>query len=266
MITSENEDMARYDGALVRRVVGPIQSFLRLYHRSEVQGMDGFPSGGALVVSNHSGGLLAVDIPLIAASYYAKWGYQRPLYALCHDIILAGPTGDLLRRLGCIRATRANALAALQSGAAVVVFPGGEFDAYRPSTAANTIDFDGRTGYVQSALDARVPIVPVVSIGGHQTQWYLTRGRSLAKKVGLTKYFRLDALPLSLGFPFGLSTGVPINLPLPSKIVARVLPPIDLDAEFGSDPDVAEVDAHVRKLMQDELTDLAQERRFPVLG
>jgi hypothetical protein len=76
----------------------------------------------------------------------------------------------------------------------------------------------------------------------------------------------LEILPLSIGFPFGLSAIFPPNIPLPSKIVTRVLDPIDIRAEFGDDPDVESVDLHVRTVMQAALSELARERRFPVLG
>ena len=58
----------------------------------------------------------------------------------------------------------------------------------------------------------------------------------------------------------------PPNVPLPAKIVTRVLEPIDIAAQFGEDPDIDEVDIHVRAVMQEALDELARERRFPVLG
>ena len=76
----------------------------------------------------------------------------------------------------------------------------------------------------------------------------------------------MEILPISIGFPFGVSAIFPPNVPLPSKIVTRVLDPIDIAAEFGEDPDVDEVDLHVRAVMQAALDELAKERRFPVLG
>jgi 1-acyl-sn-glycerol-3-phosphate acyltransferase len=105
----------------------------------------------------------------------------------------------------------------------------------------------------------------MVSIGAQQTQMFLARGDSIARRLGLTKA-RMEILPVSIGFPFGLSVIFPPNLPLPSKIVTRVLDPIDIAAEFGDDPDVDEVDLHVRAVMQAALDELARERRFPVLG
>jgi 1-acyl-sn-glycerol-3-phosphate acyltransferase len=107
--------------------------------------------------------------------------------------------------------------------------------------------------------------MPTVSIGGQETQLFLTRGNWLARRLGLTKA-RMDILPVSFGFPFGLSVIFPPNLPLPAKIVTEVLEPIDVTARFGDDPDIEEVDAHVRSVMQTALDRLARRRRFPVLG
>ena len=106
---------------------------------------------------------------------------------------------------------------------------------------------------------------PTVSIGGQETQLFLTRGNWLARKLGLTKA-RMDILPMSFGFPFGLSVIFPPNVPLPSKIVTEVLEPIDITVRFGDDPDVEEVDEYVRSVMQTALKRLAHQRRFPVLG
>ena len=146
-----------------------------------------------------------------------------------------------------------------------MVFPGGDYDAARPFYRANTVDFGGRNGYVTTALEAGVPIVPVVSVGGQETQLFLGRGTALVKLARLDRVLRAKAVPISFGFPFGPSVVLPINLPLPAKIVTSVLEPIDLEP-FGAVPDVAAVDRHVREVMQRELDLLAQERRFPVLG
>jgi 1-acyl-sn-glycerol-3-phosphate acyltransferase len=147
----------------------------------------------------------------------------------------------------------------------VLVFPGGVYDAYRPTLTENVIDFNSHTGYVRTAVEAGVPIVPAVSIGGQESQLFLTRGTWLAKRLGL-KRFRSDILPISLGFPFGLSVIVPPNLPLPTKIVMQTLEAIDVVTQFGENPDVDEVDSHVRSMMQTALDALARERRFPILG
>lgn len=188
-----------------------------------------------------------------------------PVYTLAHYALFIGPLDGVLRRLGVIEASRENALVALHSGAVVLVFPGGDYDSYRPTFTANTIDFNGRTGYVRTAIEAGVPIVPTVSIGAQETQLFLTRGNWLARKLGITKA-RMDILPFSVVFPFGLSMIFPPSLPLPSKVVTEVLEPIDIAKQFGKDPDVDEVDEYVRSVMQSALDRLAKQRRCPVLG
>lgn len=262
----EPSAVTKWDPGLTERVMAWLRPLTRGYHRCEVRGLDDFPEGGALVVGNHSGGLFAMDVPVFATGFYEKFGFGRPVYTLSHDIIFAGPTGDFFRRTGFIPANHENADEALRSGGVVVVFPGGDYDVYRPTLTENTIDFDGRTGYVRAALNAGVPIVPAVSIGGQEAQLFLSRGEWMAKALRLDKLLRVKILPISIGFPFGLSAVLPVNVPLPTKIVTRVLPPIDVIARFGEEPDVDEVDAYVRRVMQEALDELARARRLPVLG
>ncbi|HNM83876.1 MAG: lysophospholipid acyltransferase family protein [Mycobacterium sp.] len=254
-----------WDPELIRRIVTLGRPIYKLWFRSEVRGLDQFPDGGALIVSNHSGGINPPDVPIFWVDFFEKFGYDRPIYTLTHDLILRGPLIGPFTRMGMIRATRENANKALRSGATVIVFPGGDYDALRPTSKQSTIDFDGRTGYVSTAIEAGVPIVPVVSIGGQETQLFLTRGKWLAKRLPLKRLTRAEEFAVSIGFPFGLSIGA-LNLPLPSKIVTQVLPAIDIKATFGKKPDVAEVDEHVRAVMQEALSGLAAERRLPILG
>ena len=262
----DDAEIGKFDPGMTQRMIGALRLFLKTYFRSEVRGLDSFPPGGALVVANHSGGMFPMDVPIFTVDFYEKFGYDRPVYTLSHDILFMGPTGEFFRRTGYIRANRENAGKALRSGGVVVVFPGGDYDVYRPTFSENVIDFNGRKGYVSAAIEAGVPIVPAVAIGGQETQLYLSRGTWLAERLGLKRLMRSDILPLSFGFPFGFSAAVPPNLPLPAKIVMQVLEPIDITAQFGEDPDIDEVDEHVRSVMQEALTKLAAQRRFPIVG
>ncbi|BBX71669.1 1-acyl-sn-glycerol-3-phosphate acyltransferase [Mycolicibacterium psychrotolerans] len=260
----------KWDPNATRRVVDLTRPLVKTYFRSQVTGLEHVPVGPALMVSNHSGGLVTFDLSVFAVDYYRTFGYARPLYVLAHDNMFRGPMAGFLERTGVIRATPENAAAALAKGGLVLVFPGGDYDVYRPTRRENVIDFGGRTGYVTTAIQAGVPIVPSVSIGGQENQFYVARGRRLARALRLTglerKLFRTDILPISVGFPFGLSIVLPINIPLPTKIVTRVLPAIDVVAQFGDEPDIGEVDEHVRSVMQEGLNELAAKRHFPILG
>lgn len=262
----DDVEIGKWDPEFTKQVVETVAPGIKAWHRAEVRNIDNIPvAGGALVVSNHSGGMFTPDVFVFSPAYYDTFGYDRPVYTLGHYGLFMGPVDGWLRRLGVIEASRANAAAALHSGAVVLVFPGGDYDSYRPTFEANKVDFNGRTGYVRTAIETGVPIVPTVSIGGQETQLFLTRGNWMARKLGLNK-LRSDILPVSFGFPFGLSVFFPPNLPLPAKVVTKVLEPIDIAAEFGADPDVAEVDAHVRSVMQAALDRLAGQRRLPILG
>lgn len=257
---ADGGDIGKFDPVLTQRLMAVMRPVLKTYFRSEVHGLDSFPPGGALVVGNHSGGMFPMDVPIFSAHFYDKLGYDRPVYTLSHDILMTGPTADFFRRTGYIRANRENAAVALRSGGVVIVFPGGDYDAYRPTLSENVIDFNGRKGYVRTAIDT------AGTIGGQETQLYLTRGTWLAERLGIKRLLRSAILPVSFGFPFGLSAVIPPNLPLPTKIVTRVLEPIDIAGKFGEDPDIDEVDEYVRSVMQEALTELAAKRRFPILG
>jgi 1-acyl-sn-glycerol-3-phosphate acyltransferase len=263
----EPSEISRWDPEFVKSINGKVAAGIRKYFRSEVRSLGNLPqSGGALVVSNHSGGMFTPDILLFAPAVYDAYGFDRPVFTLAHDTVFIGPLTDWLPRAGVIHATRENADDALRGGGLVLVFPGGDWDSYRPTSASAVVDFNGRTGYVRTAIEAGVPIVPMVSIGGQETQLFLTRGNWLAEKLGLGRLLRMQILPLSIGFPFGLSLFFPPNFPLPAKIVTRVCEPIDPIAEFGPHPDRDAVDARVREVMQAALDELARERRFPLLG
>jgi 1-acyl-sn-glycerol-3-phosphate acyltransferase len=222
-MSDEPAETAKWDPGFTRQITNLVGPLIRRYFRAEVRGLDSMPAtGGALLVSNHSGGMMTPDVLVLAPEFYKRFGFDRPLYTLGHYGIFLGPLGDLLRRAGVIEASRENAGKALRSGAVVLVFPGGDYDSYRPTFTANVVDFAGRTGYVRTAIEAGVPIVPMVSIGAQETQLFLARGDSIARAIGL-KRARVEILPVSIGFPFGLSLIVPPNIPLPSKIVTQVL-------------------------------------------
>ena len=262
----DDGELKKWDPAFVEQIKRKAWPILQRYFRAEERGLETLPTErGALLVANHSGGSLTPDVVIFGSAFYDRFGYARPLFTLAHSQVFVGPFEEWLGRLGVIHATRDNAAKALQSGAVVLVFPGGDYDAYRPTRGANVVDFNGRKGYVSTALAAGVPIVPMVSIGGQETQLFLTRGTGLAKRLGLGR-LRVGILPISLGFPFGISVFIPPNVPLPAKIVTQVLEPIDVVRQFGEHPDVNAVDRHVRSVMQDALDELGRQRRFPFLG
>ncbi len=239
------------------------------YFRAEVRDVGNVPADRpALLVGNHSGGNVIVDTFVFSLAFSTYFGVERPFHQLAHNLAIAWPlAGEMLRKSGTMSASREHAEQALAAGAPVLVYPGGDWETHRPSWEGGKIDFAGRKGFIRLALEAGVPIVPVVSIGGQETALFLSRGAGLAKALRLDKLARLKVLPISIALPWGLNVGdFAGHLPLPAKITIEVLPPIDLEKEFGPDPDVDEVYAHVTAQMQEALDGLAAERRFPVIG
>ena len=239
-----------------------------IYFRGEVRGLGNIPdSGRVLLVGNHSGGNVTPDTTIFTLAFSSYFGVERRFYQLAHNLVLAMPGLASLRKFGTVAASPANADQALESGAALLVYPGGDYEVHRPSWERNRVDFGGRKGFIRLALERDVPIVPVVSIGGQETALFLTRGGRLARLLGVDRLFRLKVLPISLALPWGINVGDMVgHIPLPAKITIETLPAIDLHEEFGDYPDVDEVYDHVIRLMQDTLDALAAERRFPVLG
>jgi 1-acyl-sn-glycerol-3-phosphate acyltransferase len=243
----------------------PVASF---YFRADVEGLENIPEEGpVLLVGNHSGGNMTPDTTVFTLAFVSYFGVERLFYQLAHHLVVRMPTLGFLRKYGTIEASHENAELALKAGAAVLVYPGGDWEVFRPSWRGNQVDFGGRKGWIELALRNRVPVVPVVSIGGQETGLFLSRGEGIARALGLDRLFRLKVVPIALTPPWGLNVGDMLgHLPLPAKISIRVLPAIDLHRRFGEQPDVDAVYDHVTGRMQRELDKLAAARRLPLVG
>jgi len=238
------------------------------YFRAEVRGLERIPAKGpVLLVGNHSGGNIIPDTFIFTLAFSTFFGVERRFYQLAHNLVLAVPPLARLRKGGTIAASPENASKALDMGAAVLVYPGGDYETHRPSWQSGKVDFGGRKGFIRLAVARNVPVVPVVSIGGQETALFLTRGERLARLLRLDRLLRLKVLPISLALPWGVNVGDLLgHIPLPAKITIQVLEPIDLRREFGEHPDVDAVYDEVVKRMQRALDRLAAERRLPLIG
>ncbi len=261
-------DLDERDPDFIRERLPMLWLMASIWFRGEVRGLGNIPeSGPVLLVGNHSGGNLTPDTTVFTLAFNTYFGVERAFYQLAHNLVLSMPALAELRKFGTVAASPENARKALESGAALLVYPGGDYEVHRPSWQRNRVDFGGRKGFIRLALEQDVPIVPVVSIGGQETALFLSRGEWLARLLGLDKMFRLKVLPISLSLPWGLNIGDMLgHIPLPAKITIETLPAIEVRAEFGSEPDVDEVYEHLMSLMQDTLETLATERRMPILG
>jgi 1-acyl-sn-glycerol-3-phosphate acyltransferase len=265
----ERDPFARRDPDYIERTLPAFRMISKLYFRADVRGLENIPPDGpVLLVGNHSGGTWIADTFIFSQHFYDRFGTQRRYHQLAHDLMFKVPgLRALAERNGTVPASPANMSGALKRGAALLVYPGGDHETFRPSWESDQVDFAGRTGFVKLALEHEVPIVPVVSVGGQETALFLGQGRRLAEALQLDRRFRLKVLPAALGPPFGVTfLDLPGRFPLPAKISIRVGKPIDLRERIGANADPDEGYKLVTSTMQRTLTRLSNERSLPILG
>ena len=197
----------------------------------QVSGAEHLPSsGGALLVSNHSGGVVVSDAFLTHVAVYDALGLDRPLHCLAHDFAFdEAVLGRYMRRFGVLRAHPETAVAALRDQRLVLVYPGSDRDAFRPFRERHRVTLSGRQGFVRVAQAAGVPIIPVVSVGTHEQLLVLARGERLGRALGTRAMFRSDVLPVTLSIPWGLSVGPLPYFPLPAQTTIAFGAPIQVD-------------------------------------
>jgi 1-acyl-sn-glycerol-3-phosphate acyltransferase len=265
--TLDGNDIDAWDPEYVRRVLPLWRAVLCNYFRADVHGLDNIPdSGPSLLVGNHSGGIYIADTFVLATEFYTHFGPERRFHQLAHDIAARLPATGL-SRWGTVAASHENARKAFDKGAPVLVYPGGDYETFRPSWHSDRVEFAGRKGFIKLALERGVPMVPVVAIGGQETALFATRGERAAEVTGWAKLTRIKVLPVAFAPPFGATVlDLPGRIPLPSKITIEVKPPIDLRERFGPEPEYERVYEEITGEMQGTLSELQRERTLPVVG
>ena len=252
----------------VAKLVPLMETFNR-YFDAEVRDTHHLRTDGpALVIGNHSGGVLTPDTSALLAAWYRTHGLHRPLYGLAFDAAFGIPGfATIMRKIGQLPASHQNAAKALRAGHSLLVYPGGVHEVFRPYSDRNQVDFAGRKGFIRLALREGVPVIPVVGHGGHETTIVLSRGESLAQKLGMNR-LRMNQYPILLQLPWGVSTPGQPGIPLPAKITMQVCEPIDwshLGPEAADNDDIVEqCYREITERMQETLTALARENPKPL--
>lgn len=228
------------------------------YFRVQTSGWEHLPeSGPMLIVGSHNGGLAAPDMFMCLYDWFQRFGPDRLAYGLMHPTVWQVPiVAQMAAQIGAVRAHPKVAIAALRRNAAVLVYPGGAEDVFRPHSQRHQIQFAGRQGFIKLALREGVPIIPVVSEGAHDTFWVLTDIYEQVQRLheqGLPWLFGIDpeVFPIYLGLPWGVGLGPLPNIPLPVKIHTRVCSPIRFE-RYGRDAanDHAYVDACYQTVLE----------------
>jgi len=265
------DDLEARNPELIRRTMPLLGLLYDHYFRAETEFVDGFVDGPCLAVANHNAMTGTPDMFCHMLAFWRMYSPERRSYGLMHDLPFDLPkAGAIMNSMGAIRAAPTNATRALDQGAAVLVFPGGDLDACRPYSRRYEIEFGKRRGFVRIALRQQVPIVPIVSVGAHHSLYVMTDGRSIAEALRLPDIVRWNVAPIGFALPWGPFAIIPLpHLPPPVKIHTRILKPIHLDlpASAADDPDAVEhVFSLVKNQMQttmDELKTLGRHGLFP---
>ncbi len=275
------------DPEFAEKIAPFLEGLYQHYFRCDISGWDNVPEEKVLFVGNHNG-LLTFEVLMLFHGWWKRFKGSRRALGLAHGLALNNPFFRwIIPKLGAIPADPELAYEALARDYSVMVYPGGEKESFRPYKERKKVDFYGRKGFIRLALKAQVKIVPIVSIGAHESYVILHRGEELAEKLGLKEKFRLHGLPItfrSIFFLWCMTTGIftffplliapfafiSIFIPMPAKMSFRVLTPIDVGAmvqpELSEDENLSRIYDHVLGIMQACLTEEYSKRRLPILG
>ncbi len=243
---------------IARQVYGPMY---RSWHRVEWEGLEKIPTdGGALLVSNHAGAIPA-DAPAIMHGIEEELG--RPVYGLADELFKTLPVvGTMWSRVGGVLAHPDNAYRLLREQKQLaLVFPEGTKGTGKTYGERYQLRRFGRGGFVQIAMRAGVPVVPIAVVGAEEAMPTLVKINPLAKLLGVP-YVPITANMLAFG-ALGL-------LPFPAKIKIRVLDPVSFDVE----PDqprysrslIMDASERIRQQIQEALYDMLRSRQSVWFG
>src|SRR4029453_16121391 len=143
-------DLDERDPDYIRESLPGLWMLASLFFGAEVRGRERIPEKGpVLLVGNHSGGNLTVDTGVFTLAFTTYFGVERRFHQLAHNLVLSMPGLGFLRKYGTVAATPQNAAKALDCGAALLVYPGGDYEVHRPTWESARGDFNGRKGVLR---------------------------------------------------------------------------------------------------------------------
>ena len=225
-----HEDEWGFDEEFAEAVFPFFEFLYERWWRVDADGLASVPAHGrALLVSNHAGSLFPFDASMITAAIMKEHPLPRwPKFMVLNWAFVLPFLSAFMRRVGGLPASPFNAERALKQDQLVMVFPEGVKGTGKPFSERYRLQRFGRGGFVEVALRAQAPIVPVAVVGSEEIYPMLANSRTLASVVGA------PFVPITPTFPWLGPLGL---VPLPSKWRIEFCPPIDL-SEYG--PDAAE--------------------------
>ena len=240
-----------YDPQLSREVLLPLaRPLYENYFRVRTLGINRIPDEGpALLVGNHSG-TVAIDAVMMQYAVATEHPEKRTVRNIGADLVFQLPfVGPMARKSGNALAHDEDAHELLRRGELVGVFPEGFKGVGKGWRERYKLQRFGRGGFMEVALRAKVPIIPVAFVGPEETYPMIANAKVLAKAFGLP-YF-----PITPTFPWLGPLGA---LPLPSRWVIEFGEPIPLDDY----PDDASEDAMLVFDLADSIRDTIQQMLY----
>lgn len=244
--------------SVIRRAYDPLY---RRWHRAEWEGLENIPlEGGALLVSNHAGAIPS-DAPAIMHGIETELG--RPVYGLAdHFFKGAAFVGTMWARAGGVVAQADNAYRILREQQQLaLVFPEGTKGTSKTYTERYRLRRFGRGGFVEIAMRAGVPIIPIAVVGSEEAMPILFKVPTLARALGVP-YF-----PITANMAFG---PVGAFVPFPAKLKLRVLEPVTFDVEPDqprySRSRIMDESEAIRQQIQEALFDMLRQRESVWFG
>ncbi len=246
--------------AVARRLYDPIY---RHWFRAEWDGLEHIPAeGGALLVGNH-GGAIPSDAPVVIHGIETEIG--RPVYGMADNLFRLVPVvGTLWSRTGGVPAHPDNAHRLLHDEQQLaLIFPEGTKGTGKLARDRYQLRRFGRGGFVETAMRAGVPVIPLAVIGNEEAMPIVYKATRLARMLNLP-YFPVTANQFVFGPVLGLV------VPLPAKFRIRVLPPVYFDAapnqERYNRSQVMECAEQIRNQIQEAVYEMLRNRRSVWFG
>ena len=251
-------DAFGFDEDFTKYVYLPLlRPLYKSWFRVEVRGIENIPSsGGALVVSNHSG-TVALDALMAQVAVHDEHPAHRHLRMLGADLVFRTPIiGEVARKSGSTLAANADAVRLLASGELAGVWPEGFKGVGKPFSERYKLQRFGRGGFVSAALRTGVPIVPCSIVGAEEIYPMLGNLKTVARLFGA------PYIPVTPTFPLLGLLGL---IPLPSKWIIEFGAPVDtaaLGPQAADDPMVVfDLTDQVRETIQQTLYALLMQRK-----
>jgi 1-acyl-sn-glycerol-3-phosphate acyltransferase len=240
---------------LARQLYAPLYNN---WFRVEWEGLEKIPKeGGALLVANHAAAIPS-DAPAIMHGVEEELG--RPLYGLADHIFKGMPIiGTMWARAGGVAAHPENAYRLLrEQQQLVLVFPEGGKGPGKTYAERYRLRRFGRGGFVEIAMRAGVPVIPIAVIGAEESMPIMFKIPYLSRLLGIP-YAPITANMLLLGPLLGL-VGY-----FPAKFKLRVLDPVHFDVppdqERYSKSRVMDEAEQIRVDLQEALYDMLRTRK-----